>query len=338
MTIAAAASLLVTASLAAPAASANLTTYDPDGSGGFSQDCGYSHTNKDDPILGLDDEAHTHDWYGNPDADADSTPASLRGILSSPVTCNREQNQSAYWSPALYLKDPVTGEMIVQVPSRERGYYRVSGINQNVEEVGTLPENFGMIAGNAASQGAQSSRYVEFGCVIDGRDDAEDPGEQTIPDDCAGTPPGGGTYTGELRMRIYFPNCWDGVTEPWATGGKEHMRYAWEKGNHGIDQSENPKRKCPKAIDAGGTVDFFPIPELTMGVRWQVGTEEGTLIGALLESDIDQGHGVGEGGFTAHADFMNGWDQDYLQLLIDQCLHTETSCHDNFEPIQPIDP
>ena len=141
-------------------------------------------------------------------------------------------------------------------------------------------------------------------------------------------------YTGELRLEVTFPNCWDGKGGwPWNGGTSPdldpahdwtswHMRYSWEDVNHNPD---HPPRtgdpwdfsegdfttavaECPPGFGAPGGAGF-PLPGLKVGVRWPVWNRLGT-IDAYLASDDSAMGGMGErldNGGTAHADFMNGW-------------------------------
>lgn len=305
------------ATLVAPSAAAEPTPPDwPTARiGVFSQNCNYSHSLSDDPILypGVPGAAHHHDFFGNPGADADSTPRNLReedpDDPADNSTCNRKDNRSAYWTPALYID----GEY--QTPTRNRIYYRGGGIEPLTDIV---PVRFGhrMIAGDAGrlvTEGDQDTRIVEWHCVREGRED--DPAG-SIPDTC----PDREDYTGELRVRVTFPNCWDGRTD-WPTD-QSHMTYSFldEDGNEEVTDPPSERfEQCPQG--------FVPVPAIQVGVRWYVGL--GTdLTGAALSSD---GHHRGRAvdGRTAHADFMNGWSQEVLEALIENCIHTGIDCADN---------
>lgn len=112
----------------------------------------------------------------------------------------------------------------------------------------------------------------------------------TIPD-CAP-----GSY---MVMAVEFPQCWDGINLD-SADHRSHMAYAlgW------------PDRGCP---------DTHPVPfaQITQHYRYLVGAD-GTA-SWRLSSDMD-GQAPGESG---HADWINGWDPDVFQKVVDNC-YTES--------------
>lgn len=298
--------------------------------------CEFSHRSKDDPILhfGENDAAHMHDFFGNRYTDEDSTPESLEeaeaeGTDPYPTTCDDSEqdlaNQSAYWTPALYApNEPKLGSTHYLEPLRTRNYYRDGGI-EDLNSIVPFPDDFSMISGNAgASDLPQSIRVIQWSCIKESPGEGEFETIQEALDDANGTvgasscPDDVNNYNGHLRLRVLFPNCWDrDGSWPWAgdhgqpDSTRVHMRYSWEnnRGNPQSDPIEEARSACPTN---------FPIvlPELQTGVRWDVADYD--LTGAYLSSDAsgEHDHGQLDNGGTAHADFMNGWDQEALDQLV----------------------
>ncbi|HWH43277.1 MAG TPA: DUF1996 domain-containing protein [Thermoleophilaceae bacterium] len=155
----------------------------------FPTPCGFSHRAPDDPIVapGRPGASHSHDFLGNHSTDAFSTEASLG---AAGTACRRPQDRAAYWMPTLYSH----GYAIA--PVRSQIYYQASGI-RDVASIRPFPPGFKVIAGNAASQGAQPLSVVNWRC----EGDAVAP-QAAPPPSCPGD--------SRLRLQIRFPQCWDG--------------------------------------------------------------------------------------------------------------------------------
>jgi hypothetical protein len=96
-----------------------------------------------------------------------------------------------------------------------------------------------------------------------------------------------------LNLRVTFPDCWDGRRLA-ADDHRSHLRYSEGAG-------------CPGSHPVA-------IPRLTMVVHYPVvGDPSGLrLASGPLES--------------AHADFLNGWDPDALEVEVRSCLHRQVVC------------
>lgn len=123
--------------------------------------CDLSHTAYDDSVVfpGEQGAAHLHRFYGNPDVDHTTTPASLVGADGS--TCQGGAlNLSAYWMPAV-LTLTGTSEGWDVVPAVVGGndeahevffffFYYSAGIT-DVSSVQPIPEGLVMVAGDASA-------------------------------------------------------------------------------------------------------------------------------------------------------------------------------------------
>lgn len=97
-----------------------------------------------------------------------------------------------------------------------------------------------------------------------------------------------------LKLSVFFPNCWDGRNLD-SADHKSHMTY-----------SKN--QPCPST---------HPVrtPEIVMHVRYL--TARGT--GLTFSSGSR---------YTAHADFINAWDQEELEKLVRRCINDQTRTSD----------
>jgi Domain of unknown function (DUF1996) len=269
--------LLLTAALVpwAVSSASAAPTIKPSGSwhGSFQVSCRSSHQNFDDPIVypGQVGAAHHHDFFGNRTTDAFSTTANLVG---KPTTCSRPGDTAAYWVPALYNN----GERVT--PDRLIAYYRTTRI-KDVDDIQPFPAGLRMIAGDhmATAANPQSTALINWDCG-DGLD-----GTATPPARCGDL----------LRLRVEFPNCWDGRNLD-SADHKSHMAYAPRGG-----------RGCPSSHPVA-------VPSLHLNFKWKV-------TGSLSDVTLASG-----GVHSGHADFFNSWDQDAQAQLVRQCLNSSMVC------------
>ncbi|MGH2539182.1 MAG: DUF1996 domain-containing protein [Actinomycetota bacterium] len=101
-----------------------------------------------------------------------------------------------------------------------------------------------------------------------------------------------------VKAHIIFPSCWDGVNND-SDDHRSHMAYP-------------DGAKCPASHPVR-------VPRLSLHFTWAV--TDGT--GYSLASDMDEGTSAGH---TLHADFWNTWNQGALEMLVNSCLNTGSSC------------
>lgn len=181
--------------------------------GVFNVNCSFSHRSSDDPIVfpRRPGATHSHDFAGNVDTDAFSTPNSLRAGVTNcehyaPST-GRRGDQAAYWFPTLYVNGlPVT-------PTRVTAYYQ-SG-DRKTSKIKPFPAQLKMIAGDASGAVDYRRLGAAFSCST-----TLVPGRRTVAPTCAP----GSTFVGTIR----FPDCWDGRRND-SRNHKRHMAYSkWD--------------------------------------------------------------------------------------------------------------
>jgi hypothetical protein len=106
------------------------------------------------------------------------------------------------------------------------------------------------------------------------------------PPDC---PEGAGTG---LRLHITFPSCWDGANLD-SPDHQSHMAYA-ERG------------RCPSTHPV-------EVPAISLIVRYGITNSAGLELAS-------------GGVYSAHADFVNAWDQRALRHLVERCLNGLRHC------------
>ena len=234
------------------------------GPGYFAVPCRFSHRNQDDPIVypGRPGRSHDHTYFGNTSTDAYSTPTSLRNAGGS--TCLIGGDTAAYWAPTLFVR----GRPIE--PLGAVAFY----VRRTRDEVDPFPAGLKMIAGDAMARSTQSRRVVAWGCGLSSRSSS------TVPACLGGLRDG-------LRLRVRFPDCWDGRHLD-SADHKRHMTYS-------------RAGRCPLTHPV-------EVPSLSLVIFY----------GVRGDGDTELASG---GQRSGHADFVNAWNQRTLRALVDKYLN-----------------
>lgn len=239
--------------------------------GMFKVICPLSHSAMDDPIVfpRQPGKAHLHNFFGNTGTDAYSTLASLR---SSGTTCQNRGDKAAYWVPALYQGGKLVRPEVSQV------YYRAS--NADRTKIRPFPAGLEMIAGDSKSTRPQPLGVAAWNCGPVARF------QDSSPPTCK---PGE-----NLRVRIRFPECWDGKNLD-SADHRSHLAYL-VKGD-----------RCPATHPVA-------VPRLDIEVHYA--TRGGS--GVTLSSGS---------AYSAHGDFINAWDPAELARQVKRCLNGGVICN-----------
>lgn len=239
--------------------------------GMFKVICDLSHRSMDDPIVfpRQPGKAHLHDFFGNTSTDAYSTLSSLR---SSGTTCANKGDKAAYWAPALYQDGKLVRPEVAQV------YYRAS--NSDISRIQPFPSGLKMVAGSSMATKPQPLGVVAWNCGTVARF------QDTSPPACR---------SGEnLRVRIRFPECWDG----------KHLDSA---DHHGHMAYLVRGDKCPATHPVA-------VPRLDIEVHYAVRGGSGVKLSSGTA-------------YSAHGDFFNAWDQAELARQVKRCLNGGVICN-----------
>ena len=95
-----------------------------------------------------------------------------------------------------------------------------------------------------------------------------------------------------LALRITFPDCWDG----------EHLDLA----DHSGHLARSRDGDCP---------DSHPVPIVQLVADIRYPTDGG--------ADVSLASGPAH---TAHADFLNAWDQNKLETEVELCINRNLTC------------
>lgn len=242
---------------------------------GFTAQCEFSHSLPDDPIVYPERprRSHQHDFFGATDTDAFSTPSSIR---RASTTCDKPEDRSAYWVPALYRD----GEKVD--PTFLTAYYTLD--DKHPGDIKPYPDDLRIIAGDPDATRPQGIRRTTWGCASNDRQILSDAPPRSCPDGYS------------LILQVRFPDCWDGVNLD-SDDHQSHMAYA-----------------------QGRTVDVCPPSHPVEMPSFRLTFHYRSLSHG---KDVELASG---GVYSAHADFMNGWEAKELKALIDECINGVKVC------------
>ncbi|CAG9954043.1 unnamed protein product [Clonostachys rosea f. rosea IK726] len=261
---------------------------------------------------------HVHAIHGSNGIGMTADSASL--MAGDCTSCRVTQDMSAYWHPAVYFKDAITGQFeVVNQTGGMLAYYLL-----NAENITGYPANFRMLSGTTSrrtytagdpslADPAQSlwkslgqttqedleQRALGFNCLNYDR-----PAEGTLyrhymPDKAYLD----ANCKNGLRLEIMFPSCWDGVNTD-SGNSKDHVAY-------------------PDLVMNGNCPETHPVrlPGLLYEVIWETQALVGRD-GIFVLSNGDPS------GFGYHADFIMGWEPGFLQEAIEICTNASGKIED----------
>lgn len=273
-----------------------------DGTGNFRTHCKESHVSNDDPLLYPENTgaSHEHVFFGFPETDAFTTIATLENATELTTCQGGALNQAAYWAPSLFTANGTRLEVI------EPLFYYKSGYHLPADTIKAPPEGLVMITGKEFSvpQDVVSAKYrCESWEAPEPQFDEGDPLDHVpyLPDCQPGD---------LLEVRIVFPQCWDGVNLT-SDDLRSHMAYPIE--------AEVPN------VGTGRCPDSHPvaIPEISYNFAFDVTAATGSSDNWRLSSDWDDSQ---PNGASLHADWMNGWDPDIMDLIVENCINPGYDC------------
>lgn len=285
---------------------------DPLKNGGeFRIRCGVSHLAKDDPIVypNVPGASHLHAFFGNSDISAYSTNESL--TTSGNSTCSGGiANRSGYWVPTLI--DTTTGIAadVVDVIT----YYKADGDPTTTADYTTVPpKGLRMIAGNQRPMSIADSS-ADFLCMDDRQ--VMNPANWGIiwqKDHIEAC--GDGTSHMSIRFKVSFPSCWDGKNLD-SPDHQSHMAYPCKFG-----ACELANGSTGKTVNGCPITHPVLIPHVTVNANY-INLKAGHTY-RLSSDNYDTKYA---GGYSLHADWMNGWDETILTRVVDSCLKKHANC------------
>ncbi len=256
--------------------------------GAFRIPCQVSHFSFDDPMVFPGKPGASHLHMFFGNSGTDANSSVDSMLNAGNSTCaGGILDRTAYWVPAL-----IDGTGNVVLPDSAIFYYKTGYLGIKPADVKQIPKGLRMISGNGALSSAQGQGH--WGCLevyIGHLDSIQD--VLNDPRCPAGN---------QLQLSIEFPQCWDGKNLD-SSDHKSHMA--------------NPVGgACPGSHPVA-------IPEITFNVRFPIPKN---AQGWHLASDMYDYTSNG-GGFSAHADWWDGWDTDTEKTWIENCDNASKDCH-----------
>jgi hypothetical protein len=283
-----------------------------DGLGAFRTVCHISHYAFDDPIVypNLKGVSHHHTFFGNVGVTFASTPESIRTTGNS--SCDGGTlNRSGYWMPSII--DTATGAPLK--PFRGIIYYKMGKVPGRF--IQPFPKHLRMIAGNSNATRAEDS-LADYACVNESATNYLTGLGKVIPVCARSTT--GRRNDGYIRVRVTFPNCWDGVNLD-SPDHKSHMAYANAGHKDANGRWYYPENRCP-------TTHPIPVPEVSEIFDFEVTDAVNGTNNWRLSSDNYPT--TTRGGLSLHADWVNGWDESIMNRIVKNCLNKSIDCGMNF--------
>ncbi|KAK5662979.1 hypothetical protein OQA88_6391 [Cercophora sp. LCS_1] len=270
-----------------------------------------------DPLVSPGEVAqHVHHIHGS---SGFSETAGYEDLVNAECTsCAVTQDKSVYWAPALYFRHTDgTYELVEQDGGMLNYYFLFQDDNNPDAGIKAFPKGFRMIAGDSlrrnysvaglsakdkepekslwamlgqTTQVDLAQRAVGFNCL-----DYDKPAEGTLyrhymPEkDYLDANCGDG-----LRIELMFPSCWNGKDLD-SPNHRDHVAY-------------------PDLVMTGGCPSGFDVklPGLLYETIWKTNKFAGVPGEFFLANGDSQGFGY-------HADFMMGWEPEFLQQAVNQC-------------------
>ncbi|KAL3423325.1 hypothetical protein PVAG01_05072 [Phlyctema vagabunda] len=273
-----------------------------------------------DPIVNFGEVSkHAHAIHGGNAISSTSTTSDL--LASTCTSCEVSQDKSAYWFPQLYFENFGTGkfEAVDQVGGL-LAYYLLFA-NSGETKVTAFPEGFQMISGDVnrrnftagpvpdnpksewtAEQSTESSlrqKAIGFNCLNYAKSPEGSLYRHFLPDkayldaNCADG----------VRVEVMFPSCWNGKDLD-SSDHMDHVRFP----------SQVMTGECPKGFETRLISLFYE-------VIWNTNAFKGVDGQFVLANGDPTGYGL-------HADFITGWETDFLQSAADQCTNASGQIED----------
>ncbi|KAH6849794.1 hypothetical protein B0I37DRAFT_97008 [Chaetomium sp. MPI-CAGE-AT-0009] len=262
---------------------------------------------------------HVHTVMGASNFGLNVTGESLRE--SKCTTALPKADLSAYWFPTLYFKDPATGLLEPVKMFYMNVYYFFDATNDDTK---AFPLGLQIVSGNAMLRTAPATsgeanldpsrgpvQPVQITCP---RSNYNPP---SWPTDSDGSRAGIGSsnngegigfpfedcdgYASPMRVDVHFPSCYD--PSAGLTNYQNNMQFPSDAGDGKLD--------CPPG--------WIHVPHMFFETYWN--THEllprfKDMVGKASPFVFSNGDTTG---FSAHGDFISGWDEEELQHIIDTC-------------------
>ena len=261
----------------------------PGTGGAFRVICTPSHMSNDDPVVYPFQQgaAHHHTFFGNTSVNYKSDLMTFATTGNS--TCKGGiMNRSAYWMPSMID----TASKTAVKPDVAIFYYKNGRTPPGL--INAPPKGLRMIAGNSKATSATTSK-ANFTCL------SRVPfygWKHSIP---------AGNVGESMHMHVAVPQCWDGKNLD-SPDHQSHMAYTV--------RTLTTANKCP-------TSHPIALPEVTVNFNYKVTATHNPASWRLASDNYAASL---PGGFSGHADWVNGWDENFMAGIVKNCINKSLDC------------
>ncbi|KAG5296656.1 WSC domain-containing protein [Histoplasma ohiense] len=250
-----------------------------------------------DPIVNPGKRSsHVHALHGAGNLGLTNTYEQLRE--SECTSCEVLEDMSLYWAPALYFEHPDKSTELLNQVGGMLVYYLQR--HEPKEKVHAFPPGLRMVAGSTFQRNyTDAQKNIGFTCLNYDKQPKPYHIPHTLPDK---------NYIDTnckhgVRAELFFPSCWDGVRTD-SPNHKDHMAY-------------------PSRIDNGFCPPGYPIRLVSIFFEtiWDTSAYKGKPGRFVFSNGDPTGYGY-------HGDFMNGWDEKFLQKAVDECTSNSGTVQD----------
>ncbi|KAK0753497.1 hypothetical protein B0T18DRAFT_452427 [Schizothecium vesticola] len=273
--------------------------------------------------------SHVHTFMGAGNIGWSSTGEELRQSTCTNTQLNADK--SAYWFPKLYFKDPSDGKLEPVPLYYAAVYYFFEPTNDDIK---AFPLGLQIVSGNAMARtppvktninNLDPSRGPVSPAVITcPRKDPKSPTSWPAGSDGSSAGIGDPQNLGQgigfplqvcdglyspMRVDVHMPSCYDPAAG--LTSFRSNTAFPTDAGNG--------RQDCPKG--------WVHLPHMFFETYWDTQKFASRMQGVVgKESPFVFSNGDTTG-FSAHADFIAGWDETALQQIIDNCNVGHESLH-----------
>ena len=111
-----------------------------------------------------------------------------------------------------------------------------------------------------------------------------------------------------MQMHVAFPQCWDGKN----LDSPDHQSHMAE-----TKRLLTTANKCP-------TSHPIALPQVTVNFNYKVTASNQQATWRLASDNYVASL---PGGFSGHADWVNGWDEKFITGIVKNCLNKGVDCH-----------
>lgn len=254
--------------------------------GAFRVVCSVSHMSNDDPMVFPNQQGATHHHTFY-----GNTSVNFKSNLNTLSSTGNSTCNGGTMNRSAYwhptMINTTTNAPVLPDNNQAIFYYKTGYRGVKPNQVKSPPKGLRMLVGNPKATSAGEVQATHYKCLSNGHTSYK-----SIPNCGAGD---------AVQFIVDFPQCWDGKNLD-SPNHKDHMAYA--------------SNGCPSSHPVA-------IPEISLNMTYKI-TSANQATKWRLASDNYANSSAG--GYSGHADWVNGWDEATFAGIVRNCLNTSKDC------------